>query len=78
MSGFQLEFDTGNAAFEDDNLRPEIARILGEIAEHVEGGYVEGVIRDINGNKVGNWSMDEPEEGDEEDEEDDEEDDSDE
>lgn len=45
---------TDNAAFEDDNLRHECARILREAANNLEGtALVMFRLRDINGNRVG-------------------------
>lgn len=55
-----IEFDTNNSAFDNsDGLhgRAEIARILRNIADKVEEGRVDGSIRDINGNRVGNWKL---------------------
>jgi len=57
---FELRFDTDNAAFEGDDLRPEIARILRKISDEISADYgdilaEDFVIRDINGNEVGFW-----------------------
>lgn len=56
---FKLEIETGNAAFGDD--RPEeIARILRDVAKRlVNDRYPYGDLRDINGNKVGEFVDDE-------------------
>ena len=51
----QIKFNTENAAF--DYGRQEIARILREIADSVEIGRQSAFIIDINGNKVGRWSL---------------------
>lgn len=48
-------FDTGNAAFDDDNHAHECARILRVIAAQVEQGEEGGLIRDLNGQKIGEW-----------------------
>ena len=45
------------AAFEDGNRAPEMARILRDIANKVEGGRQAGTIRDINGNRLGEWGF---------------------
>lgn len=58
----KIEFDQGNAAFEGELLYLETARILRGIADEIERKYVEGYVRDINGNRIGQWSMDDPEE----------------
>ena len=44
-----------NAAFEDDLAHIEVARILKRLANDIENmGLCEYVLRDINGNRVGN------------------------
>ncbi len=51
---FSMQFDTDNAAFDDDNGgRTEIARILQDTARAIESGQVTVTLRDINGNHVG-------------------------
>lgn len=61
---FKLTINCGNAAFEDDP-GAEIARILSDLAKRagrggvgVRGEKLEGIIRDANGNRVGEWSCD--------------------
>lgn len=49
-----VNFATDNAAF-DDEPASEIARILRDVAGKIEAGQFENVIRDLNGNKIGNW-----------------------
>ena len=59
---FKLEIDTGNAAFDDDEERPELARILRAISYELERGcdYSEGrKVFDVNGNAVGRVWLDE-------------------
>ena len=53
---FNIEFETKNAAFQDDNFTHEVKRILDEIADDVAEGITEGSILDINGDVVGQWS----------------------
>ena len=53
----KIEFNTGNAAFED-GCWEEIDRILKDISDKVRLGYEYGPVRDINGNKIGQWSLD--------------------
>jgi hypothetical protein len=48
-----LEIETTNAAFDDPN---EVPRLLREVATKIEAGKDGGIIRDVNGNKVGGWS----------------------
>lgn len=60
---FKLRIETGNAAFDDGNLAPEIARILREAAKRIEEyGFAthEHALRDINGNTVGAYSHQKP------------------
>ena len=52
---FTLNIDCNNAAFEGDT-DAEVARILKEVAEKIEGGASSGTISDINGNRVGYFS----------------------
>ena len=54
MSNFKLEFETDNEAFSDSK---EIDRILRTVADRVSLYWKKGTIRDINGNKVGYWTM---------------------
>lgn len=46
----KIKIDTGNAAFEGDNRRDEIARILRKIADNIEYGGEPSFINDVNGN----------------------------
>ena len=58
---FTMNVKTSNAAFTDEdsgafNPGPELARILRDVADRMEGGYVlSGSVFDINGNKVGSF-----------------------
>ena len=52
----KIIFNTENVAFEEYGYR-EIDRILKEISEKVRLGYDHGPIMDINGNKIGEWSL---------------------
>ena len=51
---FTLSIETENEAFTNDG--EEIARILKEVAIQLENGKEFGTLKDVNGNKVGNWS----------------------
>lgn len=53
---FTMTLKTDNAAFEGEALKHEVARILREVANLVEGGAGVGICRDINGNRVGNFN----------------------
>jgi hypothetical protein len=50
----KIEFKTGNAAFEDPG---EVSRILREVADRIDDGVVSNSIMDINGNKIGKYSV---------------------
>ena len=57
---FTMNVKTSNAAFTDTadgfDPGPELARILRDVADRMEGGYVlSGSVFDINGNKVGSF-----------------------
>lgn len=51
---FTVIFNMDNAAFEDLSETP---RILKDIADKVELGMESGLIRDINGNMIGEWEI---------------------
>ena len=59
----RIEIDTDNAAFKGDDRRPEVARILRNLADHIQYGYVglyhghEQPLREINGNVIGSLEM---------------------
>lgn len=61
---FQLEIQTGSAAFRDSYTgKPsvvdevlEIERIFREVSAELRAGAKEGTVRDVNGNNVGSWS----------------------
>lgn len=66
---FKMTIDTGNGAFrnelgetdeEMEQLDPsswELRRILKEVEDSLEDGNTHGKIFDINGNRVGEWSL---------------------
>lgn len=57
----EIGFDMNNAAFEDDLRGFEVSRILKKIADYAEQGIdsdFSGNIKDINGNTVGEFSVD--------------------
>lgn len=53
---FQIDFETSNAAFED-NPREEVQQILVKIIKRLGDGEVGGCIYDSNGNNVGEWGF---------------------
>ncbi len=66
---FKMTIDTGNGAFrneygetdeEMEQLDPsswELRRILKEVEDSLEDGNIQGKIFDVNGNRVGEWSL---------------------
>lgn len=50
-----INIENSGEAF--DEPRPEIARILRELAARIENDHTPSVVRDINGNKCGTVSM---------------------
>ena len=59
---FKLEFDTDSDAFTDEDgmgwsMQAEIKRILKRVSSQVEDGQTQGSIIDLNGNKVGTWTL---------------------
>jgi hypothetical protein len=68
MTEFTMTFDTGNAAFDDGNGPAEAARALRIIAGKVESGQDEGMIWDSNGNRIGSWAVEYPEQDDDDEE----------
>lgn len=51
---FQVDLDLNNDAF-SQGPTCEIVRILTDLAVRVSGGETKGLIRDANGNTVGNF-----------------------
>ena len=54
---FELKFETANAAFEEGALEFEVSRILQVVEHQVAQGFTGGYVRDVNGNRVGEWSL---------------------
>ena len=59
---FKLEIETGGAAYRDedgdlDKISYELRRNLKEVEQKLENGYTDDYVMDINGNKVGQWSL---------------------
>ena len=62
MIEFKITFNTENAAFDDDlqdfsedNSTAEVGRILAAVRTEVFSGRTQGIVRDANGNTVGEW-----------------------
>ena len=63
----KIEIKTGGAAYSEDDVlttegRYELQRNLMDICRKITNGYDEGYIMDINGNKVGNWTLEDQQE----------------
>ena len=59
LMAFAMKFETGNDAFEGDNFEFEVARILNDVSRDLElRGKTSGKVVDVNGNIVGEWSLD--------------------
>ena len=54
MSKFIVEITTDNVAYEDSYYDEIIANLKGVIS-HIDCSELSGIIRDTNGNKVGNF-----------------------
>ncbi|MER9178917.1 hypothetical protein [Mesorhizobium sp. M0767] len=53
-----IEFKTDGDAFTDGNGAAEVARILRDIIDKVETTqHGSGPIHDLNGNRIGHWSL---------------------
>lgn len=66
-ASLKIEFDSDNAAFEDD-AQGETVRILRNIAKKIESGRTgEQAVHDINGNRIGEWFFEVSEDDEEED-----------
>ena len=50
----RIEFDTDNAAFEDDYL-DEVQFVLNNVQDQLAMGRSEGYMFDSNGNRIGHW-----------------------
>jgi len=57
MEKLTISIRAGNAASEGENLNYELARILKELAERIENGRIPDSLLDINGNIVGNITV---------------------
>lgn len=57
MTVFSVEIETVNAAYEDGNAPSELAANLRTIVSHLERGEIGGLVRDSNGGRVGQWSL---------------------
>lgn len=62
----KIKFSTSGAAFQDEYAdemtndiytRSEVVRILKKITKQIDDGEDYGSIIDINGNKIGEWSL---------------------
>ena len=49
----RIEINVNNAAFADGNERPEVARILRNLADKIEQHSNPEILMDLNGNRCG-------------------------
>jgi hypothetical protein len=56
---FKVEFDCDNAAFGETDFerKAEVCSILKEVEAKVDAGFTSGIVRDANGNRVGEFSL---------------------
>lgn len=54
---FKMEFTTDNAAFDGSACSIQCAEILRSVADKIGNGVFEGTLRDVNGNTIGSWSV---------------------
>lgn len=56
---FTLEIDSRDAAMVEDGAG-EVCRLLRDVARKIESGLHDGysILRDVNGNKAGEWRID--------------------
>lgn len=54
----KIEFKTSSVAFEEYGYFEHIQKILNDISDKMWAGETHGPIMDINGNKIGQWSID--------------------
>jgi len=53
----KIEFKSGNAAFDADP-QGETLTIVDKVRERISDGVRDGICRDTNGNRVGEWYLD--------------------
>lgn len=56
MAEFRVQFGIDKDAFADQR-DAEIARILRDAADHIERGEWQRVVKDINGNTIGDYGI---------------------
>lgn len=53
----KLAIETTNDAFSGGWAATECARILRDLAERIENGATQGKLHDVNGNRVGSFTL---------------------
>lgn len=53
---FEIQIATDNDAFTEDPGW-EVARCLRDVLEALENGRTAGTVLDVNGNRVGTWTL---------------------
>lgn len=54
---FTLTFTAGDPNTDNGNKNFHAARVLREVADDVENGGSNGLVRDVEGKVVGNWTL---------------------
>ncbi len=56
---FNISFDSSNAAFGDnrEEALDEVTRIVKEVMTKIQNGREDGVVKDLNGNTIGDWNF---------------------
>ena len=53
----KIQFSTSNAAFEEYGTEYQLECIFERILQRIKNGESSGKIQDINGNNIGQWSI---------------------
>ena len=56
-SAFHCEEPEENPALDKECMCSEVSRLLKKVGKQIADGECYGVIMDLNGNKVGEWSL---------------------
>ena len=53
----KITFNTDTAAFEQYGMAFQTRHIFLDILGEIECGFTSGIIKDLNGNKIGKWEV---------------------
>jgi hypothetical protein len=54
---FRITFKIDNAEFEENGRDETIANVLERVAEQIRRGVSGGIVRDVNGNRIGDYGV---------------------